>query len=82
MFSLLQFGPHNIPNAVHATYTFDNGWSVSVVSGPAGSGLYGRMDKDTYEVAIINPQDEIVDNVIGWQTPDEVSWLMQLTESK
>lgn len=75
MFSLIKFNPHHIPNAIHGLYKFQNNYSISVVSGPGGSGLYGKIDNDTYEVLIIYPNDE-AGEIIGWQTKREVSAIM------
>lgn len=75
MFSLLKFTPHHIPNAIHALYKFQNNYSISVVSGPDGSALYGRIQDETYEILIIYPNDE-TGAVIGWQTKNEVSAIM------
>ena len=83
MFNQLVFEPHNIPDAVQATYTFSNGWMISVVSGPAGCGLYGRIDKckysmiySTFEVAIFRPNGNMTDDVKGWNSEAEVSAMM------
>lgn len=78
MFDLLNFQPHQISNAIAANHTFDNGWSVSVVSGPAGCGLYGVIDEETYEVAIIRPNGNMTEDVIGWNTKEEVSAMMKV----
>jgi hypothetical protein len=77
MFGQLVFQPHHIPDAIHATYTFSNDWGVSVVSGKtAKSGLYGRIDENTYEIAIIRPNGHLTGDVKGWCTTDEVSAIM------
>ena len=76
MFDQLVFQPHNLPGAVHGTYQFSNGWSISVVSGPAGCGLYGNLADETYEVAIIRPNNHMTDDVSGWNTKQEVSAMM------
>jgi hypothetical protein len=78
MFDQLTFQPHlnGIPGAIGATYKFPNDWEISVVSGPAGCGLYGNLDKETYEVAIIRPNGNMTDDVSGWNTKQEVSAMM------
>ena len=76
MFNLLQFQPHNLPNCVHAQYKFENDWEISVVSGPAGCGLYGNLDKETYEVAIFRPNGNMTEDVSGWNTQSQVSAMM------
>jgi hypothetical protein len=59
-----------------ATLTLDNGIKISVV---AGDRFYN--DSKTYEVAMF-VQDEFLplnewDDVIGWQTPKEITTLMK-----
>jgi len=73
MFDLLQFQPHNIPNAVQAVYKFSNDWEISVVAGP---GLYGRLDDSTFEVAIFRPNGNMTEDVSGWNTKQQVSAMM------
>jgi len=75
MFNQLQFKAHNLPGAIQATYTFSNGWMISVVS---GGPLYGRIEDDTYEVAIFRPNGNMTEDVIGWNTKDEVSAMMKV----
>jgi len=76
MFELLDFQPHHIPNAIAAKHKFSNDWEISVVSGPAGCGLYGRLDDSTYEVAIFRPNGNMTENVNGWNTQSQVSAMM------
>lgn len=78
MFEQLTFQAHSIPGAIHGTYKFSNGWSISVVSGPPGSGLYGNVTDSTYEVAIIRPNGNMTEDVIGWNTKEEVSAMMKV----
>ena len=89
LFDTLEFNPHPATykeDAVQAKQTFDNGYSISVVS---GDGLYGDIDEDnfdesTFEVAVFDPDGAFVkltlhDDVIGHQTKTEVSHYMTLT---
>ena len=78
MFDLLNFQQHlnGIPNAIAARHKFENDWDISVVSGPAGCGLYGNLNDGTYEVAIIRPNGNMTDDVNGWNTKQEVSAMM------
>lgn len=78
MFSALTFRDHTIKGATIAQHTFSNGWGVSVVAGPEDSGLYGIIGDDTFEVAIIRPSGNMLDDVMPWQTPVQVSSLMRL----
>jgi hypothetical protein len=76
MFDQLQFISHHIPGAIQGKYQFSNGWSISVVSGLPGSGLYGVITDGTYEVAIYRPNGNMTDDVSGWNTKEEVSAMM------
>jgi hypothetical protein len=76
VFELLDFQPHHILNAISAKYKFSNDWEISVVSGPAGSGLYGDMIVNTYEVGIVRPNGNMTEDVSGWNTKEEVSAMM------
>lgn len=76
MFDRLNFQPHHIPGAIHAVHKFDNGWSVSVVSGLDGCGLYGRILEGTYEIMIIRPNGNSLEDVSGWSTKEEISAMM------
>jgi hypothetical protein len=78
-FSTLTFQDHDVvKGATRALHSFENGWQVSVVAGPEGSGLYGVIGEDTFEVAIIRPNGNMLDDVIGWQTPVQVSTIMRV----
>jgi hypothetical protein len=79
MFSTLNFRDHGvIKGGTIAQHTFPNEWKVSVVAGPKGSGLYGVIGEDTFEVAIIRPNNNMLEDVISWQTPVQVSSIMQV----
>ena len=78
MFSALTFRSHGIKGATIAKRTFENGWGVSVVAGPKDSGLYGIIGEDTFEVAIIRPNGNMLHAVMPWQTPVQVASLMRL----
>ena len=78
MFEQLDFQPHEIPGAIQGRYKFSNGWSISVVAGLPGSGLYGNVTDNTYEVAIFRPNGNMTEDVIGWNTKEEVSAMMKV----
>lgn len=78
MFDQLQFEAHSIPGAIQGRYKFSNDWSISVVSGLPGSGLYGNVTDNTYEVAIFRPNGNMTEDVIGWNTKEEVSAMMKV----
>ena len=79
-FSDLNFRDHVLKGATQAKHTFENNWTVSVVSGPAGCGLYGDIAHDTFEVAVIRPNGNMLDDVIRWQTPVQITCIMHLVE--
>jgi hypothetical protein len=84
-FNDLVFNPHaNVNNGIQATLDLGNDIKISVVSmkerdGQYG-GLYGDASEGTYEVAVFRNDDMIplspYDDVIGWQTEEEVTELM------
>ena len=79
-FSDLTFYNHPIRGATRAEYTFANDWTISVVAGPKDSGLYGIIGEDTFEVAIIRPNGNLLEDVINWQTPVQITTMMHLIE--
>ena len=79
-FSALTFSDHVIPGGTKARYTFANEWTISVVAGPEDSGLYGVISEDTFEVAVIRPNGNMLDDVIPYQTPVQITSLMHLIE--
>ena len=87
-FNDLDFQPHRgTDDAVQATLDFGNGLSISVVAGFDGSkGLYGDLEEDLYEVAIFDKNGMIPlspsDDVVGWQSPAQVSILMAKAQSE
>jgi hypothetical protein len=80
MFSTLVFRDHKIQGATIAQRKFDNQWTVSVVAGPKESGLYGILGEDTFEVAVIRPDGEMLEDVLSYQTPVQVSTILRLVE--
>jgi hypothetical protein len=78
MFEQLEFEAHSIPGAIQGRYKFRNDWSISVVAGLPGSGLYGNVTDNTYEVAIFRPNGNMTEDVIGWNTKAEVSAMMKV----
>jgi len=80
-FSSLTFSDHSaIKGGTKAQHTFENGWTISVVAGPKDCGLYGDINHDTFEVAIIRPNGNMLEDVICWQTPVQITTLMHLIE--
>ena len=85
LFDTLEFTEHPgyRKGALQAKQTFDNGYTISVVT---GGGLYGDINEDsfeesTFEVAVFDEADDFVkltlhDDVIGHQSADEVSEIM------
>jgi len=77
-FSSLTFRDHTLKGATIAQHTFENGWTISVVAGPQDSGLYGDIQHDTFEVAVIRPNGNMLEDVIIWQTPVQITTMMRL----
>jgi hypothetical protein len=89
-FDDLIFKPHPAsykPGAVQAKQTFHNNYTISVVGGPDGCGLYGD-GVDTFEVAIFTPEGDFYqsptwfDQVKGWCTKDEVTKIIKNIQNK
>ena len=87
-FNDLDFKPHRgTDDAVQATLDFGNGLSISVVAGLKDrNGLYGSVEEGLYEVAIFDENGMIPlspsDDVVGWQSPTQVSILMAKAQSE
>ena len=73
----------SFPGTVQQSYIgpFDNGWSLSVIS---GDGCYSNAGANPpeYEVAVIDPNGKInydhsKGDVLGWQTPDMIDDLAE-----
>ena len=95
-FSALTFSDHVIKGGTKARYTFENGWTISVVSGPKDSGLYGIIGRtsyrsevsgsvwyhreDTFEVAVYRSNGNMLEDVLSYQTPVQITSLMHLIE--
>ena len=59
-----------------ARHTFANGWVISVAAGSKDSGIYGDIEHNTFEVGIIRPNGNMLEDVISWQTPEEITTIM------
>ena len=87
-FDDLDFQPHRgSDDAVQARLDFGNGLEISVVANiDGGIGLYGKASDDLYEVAIFSNDGMIPlspsDDVVGWQSPTQVSYLMAKAQSE
>jgi len=84
MFDELTFRPHRgSKGCIQANRKFDNGYSISVVS---GDGMYGHINfdeftKSTFEVAAFDNNKEFIrltpsDDVIGHRTRNQVNEIM------
>jgi len=79
-FSNLTFSDHPLQDATMAKYNFQNSWRISVVSGPKDSGLYGDINQDTFEVGVYRPNGIMLEDVLTYQTPVQITSLMHLVE--
>lgn len=81
IFSDLTFSDHSaIKGGTKARYTFANDWTISVVAGPKDSGLYGIIGEETFEVAVYRPNGNMLEDVLSYQTPVQITSLMHLIE--
>ena len=84
-FNKLKFTPHPVGlGGVIAQTKLDNGYTISVVGGRQG--LYGD-GIETFEVAVFDRMNEMImlsenDQVLGWQTKQEVDELMENFNNK
>lgn len=90
-FKDLEFNYNPQNGGVTARLGLDNGYVVSVVSNKGKrstyGGFYGDVDEGTYEIAIFDKEGEFFrlhewDDVLGWQTPEEIDALMIKAQSK
>ena len=88
-FNDLDFKPHaNNNDAVQARLDLGNGFEISVIAGINGrQGLYGDLEEDLYEVAIYYDKNGMIpldcsDDVVGWQSPAQVSILMAKAQAE
>jgi hypothetical protein len=80
-FSDLNFYDHSVvKGSTRAEYTFRNYWTISVVAGPKDSGLKGDIQHDTFEVGVMRPNGIMLEDVIIWQTPVQITTMMHLIE--
>jgi len=80
-FSALTFDHHEaIKFPINRCHTFDNGWQISVVTAPEGSGIYGHRDSDTFEVAVFTPNGNMLEDVLYYQTPVQITSICHLIE--
>ena len=84
-FNDLVFNAHaNVENGIQARLDLGNDTTISVVSMKKKEseygGLYGDASQGTYEVAVFHHGNMVPlsawDDVIGWQTEDELTELM------
>jgi hypothetical protein len=83
-FSDLTFVDHPvIAGATQTVQVFPNGWQVSIVAGPPVGGglrLAGTIGEDTFEVAVINPRGGMLEDILPWQTPVQITTILRLVE--
>ena len=73
--------PYNIKGGTKARYTFENGWTISVVSGPKDSGLYGIIGEDTFEVAVYRSNGNMLDDCRRSEQRSSLVWCGELIGS-
>lgn len=74
---------HMAATAIHASVTFANGWTVSVITaevrpGTDGIGRLFYADKhaDTYEVMVLGPDDAPPQGPYGWQSRTDIDSIL------
>jgi len=78
-FSSLTFENHPVvKGGTRAEYIFENDWTISVVAGPKDSGVCGDIEHDTFEVLIFRPNGKMLEDTINWQTPVQITTMMNL----
>jgi hypothetical protein len=86
-FNDIIFEPHPVGEGFHGKIFFPNGYGVSVVRFKLPHLVYGSYtsNDDEWEVAILKGDEnkwelcydtEITNDVIGYQTESEVTWIM------
>lgn len=80
-FSDLTFVDHPaLAGATQTVQAFPNGWQISIIAGPVGSGLNGNIGEDTFEVAVIDPRRGMLEDILPWQTPVQITTILRLVE--
>ena len=77
-FSDLEFKPHPLAGGTQATIEFENGYGVSVITGP----MFYTSSNAPYELAVLYKDNlcystPITDDVIGHQTEEDITELMR-----
>jgi hypothetical protein len=90
-FDDLEFKPHPMAEwkkgSVQAKHTFPNDYTISVVGGPSGCGLYGN-GTSSFEVAIFTPDGDFYespdmnDQVRGWCSKTAITKIMANIQNK
>ena len=80
-FSGLTFNSHDtIKGASIARHKFNNEWTISVITAPVGFGIHGHRESDTFEVAIVRPNGNMLKSVLCYQTPVQITSICHLLE--
>jgi len=80
-FSSLTFENHPaIKGITQAKYTFENDWTISVAAGSKDWGVHGDIQHDTFEVAIFRPNGNMLEDIMSYQTPVQVTTILRLVE--
>jgi hypothetical protein len=83
-FKEITWEPHQVGNgAIQGLLVLDNGIELSIV---AGQGMYSTPREDlgspdlysSFEVAIFDENGDMVDDVLGWQSNEDIDKLIQI----
>ena len=78
-FKDLKFEPHHVNGHEWASLTFDNGFGISVITGPL---FYSNGLHDNYEIAMLDKDGNVIytsitnHDVVGYLSKDEVTEYM------
>ena len=84
MFDKLIFNAHRtVPGAMIATHTFENGWTVSVATGPWHNRIIMSDGPDEFDCVRINPAGKLcVNSNVGHQDKEGVNAFIRETINK
>ena len=75
-FGTFELMPHFIPGARRGRIKLPNGWEVSAITAPMGSGIHGHIESRTFEVAFFNPSGVMYDDVLRHRTEEQMAEIL------
>ena len=80
-FNSLRISQPDAEGIIRGRVSLENGWSVSIVSGPQGSGVAGLVTaglRPTWEVGVFKPSGGLIEDVLDYQTEWQVESILRL----